>query len=304
MKIAPADISVSSPSLASARPLVGRRDAIRGLLWTLGGVKLLACAGGGTDDASATGSAAGDDAGTGTGTGTDGTTADGGGTTTGSSSMWASGGTQSMTAKAAYPNPFTTPAAACVLATAATEGPCTEAADQVREDISEGYTGLPLRLLLRVVDAQCNPISGAKVKIWHTQITGSYSGNTPNNGMCLKDQGDSTKHYFRGAQTTGDDGIVAFDSCFPGWYRGRTVHIHFTVSLGGRSFTSQLVFDQTLVNEIFTSHVEYESYGLPDTTNASDNIVGRGDLAGYTLATARMTDGAMLASKDLVVALA
>jgi protocatechuate 3,4-dioxygenase beta subunit len=119
--------------------------------------------------------------------------------------------------------------------------------------------------------------------------------------MCLKDAADAAKHYFRGVQTTDANGRVDFDSCFPGWYRGRAVHIHCTVSLGARAYTSQLVFDQTLVNEIFTSHPEYKSYGLPDTPNATDNVVGRGDLAGYTAAASRMTDGAMLASKQLVV---
>jgi protocatechuate 3,4-dioxygenase beta subunit len=114
-----------------------------------------------------------------------------------------------------------------------TEGPCTEAADQVRKDVSEGYTGLPVRLALRVVDSACNPIVGAKVKIWHTQVTGSYSGNTPNNGMCLKVQTDSSKHYFRGVQTTVDNGRVDFDTCFPGWYMGRCIHIHFTGTLTG-----------------------------------------------------------------------
>jgi protocatechuate 3,4-dioxygenase beta subunit len=206
-----------------------------------------------------------------------------------------------MTATDSYPDPFATPAAACVLATAATEGPCTEEADQVRQDISEGYTGLPVRLALRVVDSSCTPIAGAKVKVWHTQITGSYSGNTPNNGMCLKDQADASKHYFRGAQTTDESGRVDFDTCFPGWYRGRCIHIHFTVSLNGRSFTSQLVFDDELASEIFASHPEYVAFGQPDTTNETDNIVSRGDLAGYMLTAARMSDGAMLASKDLVV---
>ncbi len=185
--------------------------------------------------------------------------------------------------------------------TAVTEGPCTEAADQVRKDISEGLAGLPMRLALRIVDADCKPIAGAKVKIWHTQRSGSYSGNTPNNGMCLKDASDASKHYFRGAQTTDDDGRVDFDSCFPGWYRGRTIHIHFTVSVNGKSFTSQLVFDQTLVSEIFSSHDEYEGYGLPDTTNASDNVVGNGDIASFTLVTSRMNDGAMLAAKEIQV---
>lgn len=208
-----------------------------------------------------------------------------------------------MTAKASYPDPFVAPGTACVLATAVTEGPCTEAADQNRQDISDGYSGLPVRLALKVVDASCNPIAGAKVKVWHTQRTGSYSGNTPNNGMCLKDSADSAKHYFRGVQTTDETGRVDFDTCLPGWYRGRTIHIHFTVSLDGKDFTSQLVFDDALMAEIFESHAEYAEFGQPDTTNATDNVVGNEELASFTLTTARMSDGAMLASKQLVVAL-
>lgn len=226
------------------------------------------------------------------GGGLDAQAADGGGS-------WAGGGTRSMTGP--YADPFAMPATACVLAVTATEGPCTEAADQVRKDISEGLGGLPMRLALRVVTPACAPIAGAKVKVWHTQITGSYSGDTPSNRMCLKDQADVAKHYFRGAQTTDAEGRVDFDSCFPGWYPGRAIHIHFTVSLGGRAFTSQLLFDQALVNEIFTTHAEYVPHGLPDTTNAADNVVARGDLAGYLLATARLPDGALMAAKQLVV---
>jgi protocatechuate 3,4-dioxygenase beta subunit len=206
-----------------------------------------------------------------------------------------------MTGKASYPNPFTAIPAACALAVTVTEGPCTEAADQVREDISEGYTGLPMRLALRVLDASCTPLANAKVKIWHTQINGSYSGNTPNTNMCLKDGADTAKHYFRGVQTSNSDGVVYFDSCFPGWYRGRTVHIHFTVTVNGKSTTSQLVFDDTLVTSIFASHPEYSAYGQPDTQNATDNVVGGQDVSKFVLTTAQMTDGAMLASKDLIV---
>lgn len=284
---------------------ISRREATSGILMALGGAFLFGCAAtsddtnassGGTDDGTD-----GDGTGTGTGTGTETDAGTGTGPTTGSATAWATGGTKSMTASASYPDPFPTALASCVLATSATEGPCTEAADQVRQDISEGYTGLPMRLALRVVDASCNPIAGAKVKVWHTQITGSYSGDTPNNNMCLKSSSEQTKHYFRGVQTTDDAGRVDFDSCFPGWYRGRTVHIHFTVTANGKSFTSQLVFDQDLVSEIFTTHAEYTSYGLPDTENETDNVVGNQNLETYTLVTSRMTDGAMLAAKDLVV---
>jgi len=275
---------------------LSRREAMGGIFMAIGGAFLLACSG--TSASADDGGAESDGGATGDGaTGADGTTStqDGGGSAT----AWASGGTKSM--KGGYADPFPATVAACALAVTATEGPCTEAEDQVRTDISEGYTGIPMRLALRVLDASCKPVAGAKVKVWHTQINGSYSGNTPNNGMCLKDQADSTKHYFRGAQTSDAAGRVDFDSCFPGWYRGRTVHIHFTVTVGGRSTTSQLVFDQALVAEIFANHAEYKGYGQPDTTNATDNVVGRGDLAGYTLTTSRLEDGAMMAYKDLVV---
>ncbi len=221
-----------------------------------------------------------------------------GGATPAPTGTWAQGGTKAM--KGPYADPFLAPVTACVLATAATEGPCTEAADQVRSDISEGYGGLPTRLALKVVDAACKPVAGAKVKVWHTQVTGSYSGDTPNAGMCLKSPEEGTKHYFRGAMTTNQDGRVDFDTCFPGWYRGRAIHIHYTVTANGKSFTSQLVFDQALIQEIFANHPEYKGFGQPDTPNASDNVVGKGDLASYTLDTSRLPDGALMAAKVLV----
>ncbi|HEY0715077.1 MAG TPA: hypothetical protein VGF45_20515 [Polyangia bacterium] len=256
-----------------------------GLLLLVGGWTALTC----SDDQSGTAA----DGGAGDAPG-------GAGDGMGNAAAWATGGTKSMSGT--YPDPFPTSSASCVLAATATEGPCTEAADQVRKDISEGYPGLPMRLALKVVDAACRPIAGAKVKIWHTQISGSYSGNTPNNNMCLSNQADASKHHFRGVQTTDANGRVDFDSCFPGWYRGRAIHIHYTVSLAGKSYTSQLAFDQTLVNEIFANHPEYKSFGLPDTSNATDNIVGRGgNLASYLVTTARMSDGALLAAKELVV---
>lgn len=268
-----------------------RREATGGLLAALGTVVLGRCA----DD----GAGSGADAAGGPGVDAGGAVVDAGAAEAGSATSWASGGTRNLAAS--YPDPFTTPSTSCVLAATATEGPCTEAADQVRKDISEGYPGLPTRLSLRVVDASCSPIAGATVKVWHTQLTGSYSGNTPNPGMCLEDQADSARHYFRGVQTTDPSGRVDFDTCFPGWYRGRAIHIHYTVSLDGRSYTSQLVFDQALVNDIFTNHPDYRSFGLPDTPNASDNVVGNANLASYVTTAARMSDGALLASKQLVV---
>jgi len=215
----------------------------------------------------------------------------------GSATSWASGGTKSLAAS--YPDPFTTPSTACVLAPTATQGPCTEAADQVRKDISEGYPGLPTRLALKVVDASCAPIAGATAKIWHTQLTGSYSGDTPNPGMCVKDQADSARHYFRGVQTTDASGRVDFDTCFPGWYSGRTIHIHFTVRRGNTAYvTSQLYWPDDLCDEIIGGEPVYSDRGQRDTKNSDDGIYSGPD---YEFQWAKMSDGAMLASKKLVL---
>ncbi len=302
-----------------------RRAVLRML--GVGGTALLAgCAGDDTGDASTAGSSTGDAASTGdastsgsASTATQGSTSTGdptltstgdastAGTTAGAECVpagaWASGGTAAMTAKACYPDPFAG-GVTCQLLCETTEGPCT--ADTLeRQDVSEGLSGLPLRLALLIVDADtCAPIDGARVEIWHTQRTGVYSGKTPSGAFCYGDDPDAENHlYFRGSQSAGADGRVDFDTCFPGWYSSRALHIHFRVYLGGDLFvTSQLLFDDALAAEIFASHPEYASFGQPDTTNATDTVFGgEDDVTPYILTTARMPDGAMLASKVIGV---
>lgn len=232
---------------------------------------------------------------------------DGGSTQDGSisASGWASGGTKAMTAKASYPDPFTSALTACALVATTTEGPCTTQTDLARQDISDGWSGLPVRLALQVIDASCKPLSGVTVKIWHTNYEGSYSGQTPNNNMCLKTQTYSAQDFFRGVQTTNADGKVFFDGCFPGWYRGRAVHIHFQVKSGTTSYrVSQLFFPEDITQDIFASHSEYRSYGQPDTVFSNDNIMAAIPVAQrdrHILTVAQMTDGAMLASKVVTV---
>lgn len=218
---------------------------------------------------------------------------------------WASGGTVAMTAKSSYPDPFTGALDTCALVASTTAGPCTTEGELFREDVSEGWSGLPVRLALRVVDSSCTPLPGATVKVWHTNIEGSYSGQTPNNGMCLQQQTYASANFFRGAQTTGDDGVVYFDTCFPGWYRGRAIHIHFQVTAGTvTSRVSQLFFPEDITADVFANHGEYAGYGQPDTVFASDNIMAGIPAAQrdrHVLEVARMSDGAMLAAKTVTV---
>lgn len=216
---------------------------------------------------------------------------------------WATGGTDSMTVT--YPNPFDEGLGnVCEVATdQTTEGPCYS--DTVeREDISEGRDGLPTRLCFKLVDSSCNPIEGAVIDIWHCDTSGIYSGdgmqavNFCTNGLSEYTSND----FFRGTQTTDSDGVVWFSTCFPGWYSSRAVHIHFKVIVNGRtSVTSQVGFDDTLVDEILENEPVYSDRGTPDTHNYDDTVFPSSGYEEYAMSTAKMSDGSMLAWKALMV---
>ena len=216
---------------------------------------------------------------------------------------WASGGTAAMTDVATYPNPFPDAVATCAVLNMTTAGPCTTATTMVRQDVSEGFTGLPIRLALRLVSKTgCVPIAGATIEIWHTNAKGVYSGITPNPQLCYgADPSAANNTSMRGSQITDANGDVAFHTCFPGWYSGRAIHIHFRVYVNGTiTETSQLFFAETLTTQIFAQHVDYQAFGQPDTSLTTDGIIrGVSNKAPYILDTAIMTDGAMLASKIL-----
>lgn len=212
-----------------------------------------------------------------------------------------------MTDKATYPDPFTGVVSSCVLVATTTEGPCnTPTTDLDREDISEGWAGIPVRLALKLVDASCNPVANATVKIWHTNVEGVYSGQTPNPAFCSNgDQNAISMNYMRGVRTTNADGVVYFDTCYPGWYPGRAIHIHFQVKNGATSYRiSQLFFPEDVTSGIFANHVDYREFGQPNTTFSNDGVIApvTGEArARLVLDVARMSDGAMLASKVVTV---
>ncbi len=220
---------------------------------------------------------------------------------------WATGGTAAMTDKATYPNPFAGAVpSACALTCEATQGPCYAATAEEIQDISYGYAGLPTRVYLQLLDEACAPVVGASVDVWHVSAVGKYSGNDATNenvAFCTGGDSDFTSHlYFRGRQTTDATGVVFFDTCYPGWYSGRTVHIHLTARIGDQSYlTTQLFFDDALNDDILTSQALYSSRGARNTTNQNDSVVAASAVGGYTFQTQKMTDGALLAWKTLVV---
>jgi protocatechuate 3,4-dioxygenase beta subunit len=132
-------------------------------------------------------------------------------------------------------------AARCTRTAEETAGPFYFEVDRVRSDIREGHDGAPLRLGVRVRDLTngCQPIPNAVVDVWHCDATGSYS--------------EPGETYLRGLQVTSADGIVEFTTIYPGWYPGRTVHIHAKVHLDKRTvLTTQFYFDDAFTDRVFS----------------------------------------------------
>lgn len=186
---------------------------------------------------------------------------------------WATGGTAAMAAS--YPDPPFEALDACPLLCAMTRGPC-YAETLERRDVSEGLDGLPVRLVFRVVDPGCAPVVGAVVDLWHAAPGGRYSGDDAELLCTGGDEDALAARWFRGTQTTNAEGVAHFDTCFPGWYPGRTPHFHFEIRRDGREYVvSQLVFEQALVDEIFSAHPAYAHRGLPGTTRRTSSSPAR-----------------------------
>jgi protocatechuate 3,4-dioxygenase beta subunit len=160
----------------------------------------------------------------------------------------------------------------CVLLPEATAGPFPLDEQFERRDVTEGSSGHPLRLGLRVVDSSCQPVAGAKVEIWHADASGDYSAFADGGGG--KDDGPGTT-FLRGTQPADQSGIVEFLTIYPGWYRGRAVHIHLRVHVADTTvLTSQLYFDGDYTAGVYAA-APYAEFGLPDTTNGSDDLAGK-----------------------------
>lgn len=156
-------------------------------------------------------------------------------------------------------------AAVCSIAPSATEGPYYLNLNLLRADITEGLSGLPMRLAIRVVRAaDCTPIPNAVVDVWHCDRLGVYSG--------VAQQGTVGLTYLRGVSITNAGGIVRMDSIFPGWYPGRTTHIHVKVRpTASTELTTQLYFGDSISNLIYALP-PYASHGSKNTLNQNDGI--------------------------------
>jgi protocatechuate 3,4-dioxygenase beta subunit len=159
-------------------------------------------------------------------------------------------------------------AVSCILTPEQTEGPYYIAGEKLRRNITEGRPGVPLALRTFVVDATtCRPIRNAAVDIWHADAAGIYSGFG---------DGASSRTFMRGIQRTNAKGLAQFRTVYPGWYQGRTVHIHVKVHVRGNVVhTGQLYFPDAVTDAVYR-RAPYSSRPNRDVRNSGDSIFRNG----------------------------
>jgi protocatechuate 3,4-dioxygenase beta subunit len=179
------------------------------------------------------------------------------------------------------------PAGTCVARPALTIGPYFVDEKLNRTDIRSDPTtgaikpGVPLRLTFNVSQLNggaCSALAGALVDVWHCDHLGIYSD--------VVDPGFNTlgQKWLRGYQETNANGVAAFATIYPGWYQGRTVHLHYRIRSAsgagtGFDFVSQLFFTDTLSDQIFALSPYAARTGVRGTRNTNDGIYQQGGSA-------------------------
>jgi protocatechuate 3,4-dioxygenase beta subunit len=158
------------------------------------------------------------------------------------------------------------------------EGPYHRDAQPVRRDIAERCAGSRLHLGIRLVDDGGAGLRDAMVEIWHCDAFGRYSGFPPPDDAVVVTGATAPREeylpgqtFLRGRQSTDGEGRVEFASVYPGWYPGRTVHVHLMVHADGVVRTTQLYFPEQVTAEVF-ARTPYDGRPGRDTTNETDSI--------------------------------
>ena len=182
----------------------------------------------------------------------------------------------------------------CVLIPQETAGPfplnLSDNPDYFRQDITEGKSGLPLKVTLKIVNINdsCAPVANARVDVWHCDADGVYSGFANQTGG-VDARGQT---FCRGIQLSDIQGNAVFNTIYPGWYPGRATHIHFQVYLNnGLIATSQLAFPEDTNTAVHNTSA-YAGQGQNTTRNTSDGIFrSPADSLQYQLATVVSNEG-------------
>ncbi|HRH37212.1 MAG TPA: hypothetical protein PK760_02635 [Flavobacteriales bacterium] len=187
------------------------------------------------------------------------------------------------------PAPMPMPGGGCALIPQETAGPypldLSGNSTYFRSDMREDRPGVDHRFRLRIIGlANCIGMPNCRVDAWHCDVDGYYSGYTVN--AHLGSQNNTSARWLRGIQMTDANGEVEFLTKFPGWYPGRTCHIHFQVFIGSMlTATSQFTYPIAEKNALLTSVAPYTTWGADPLDYTSDGIFSDG----YALQIATLT---------------
>lgn len=162
-------------------------------------------------------------------------------------------------------------AEALTLSPTMTQGPYYPLADDIPLDkdndlvqLNDSLTsagGVVTYVTGRVLDSNGSPVKNALVELWHADREGDYlySAGAGRNSAC-----DSNFAGF-GQFLTGSSGAFRFRTIKAGLYRGRTRHLHWGVTLPGRTTRT--------TTQTFWDEVAYDLNGTRwDTQNSNDNV--------------------------------
>ncbi|MFN8275637.1 MAG: T9SS type A sorting domain-containing protein [Flavobacteriaceae bacterium] len=192
-------------------------------------------------------------------------------------------------------------AAVCSVTNSETAGPfpTINPSSLTSANIVSDRTGIPLTINITInnTNANCAALQGALVDIWHCDKDGYYSEY---GGTGMQSVNYTAVHFLRGRQVTNANGLVTFQSIFPGWYTGRATHIHVHIynASGTSLLVTQIAFPEgtdSAVALVNASTANGYTKGMTGYTyNANDNVFSDGvtselstisgsNAAGYTL---------------------
>lgn len=172
----------------------------------------------------------------------------------------------------------------CVLNPEGETGPYYVLGEHIRSNVAEDQPGVPIIVEGQFVDVTtCEPIPNLWWDIWNCNSTGVYSGLVATGNGNTDDTSNLNATFLRGVQETDSDGVIQFQSVFPGHYSGRTTHHHMvahlnvtvlpnnTITGGSVAHIGQLFWDQDLIYKVEATY-PYNTNNITITTNEADRV--------------------------------
>lgn len=151
----------------------------------------------------------------------------------------------------------------CVLSPEGETGPYWVKGEYIRENLREDQPGVPIVLEAQFLDVEtCEPISDLYWDLWNCNSTGVYSGVVVDGNGNSADTSNYNTTFLRGISKADEDGVVTFETVFPGHYEGRATHHHIIAHLGATvlpnntltggtaAHVGQLFWDQDLITAV------------------------------------------------------